>query len=168
MTRPPMAADRIYSRLATRLGTWLSAQTSRRPPVRNRPAAAAQRRQRAGGGDSLEAFRQYQLEAAWVWEHQALTRARFCAGDAAVGAKFEQIRIEVLRRPARQAVKLREEVLDMRQRMMDAHGTPAGDDRAHGVRPEAGPGRTDRRGVHRPVPGAGPRPCPPGTLRQPG
>ena len=28
----------------------------------------------------------YQASQAWVWEHQALTRARFCAGDAAVGA----------------------------------------------------------------------------------
>jgi glutamate-ammonia-ligase adenylyltransferase len=26
---------------------------------------------------SVEAFRQYQQESAWVWEHQALTRARF-------------------------------------------------------------------------------------------
>jgi glutamate-ammonia-ligase adenylyltransferase len=49
---------------------------------------------------SVEAFRQYQLESAWVWEHQALTRARFSAGDAGIGRKFEAIRIEVLRQPA--------------------------------------------------------------------
>ena len=28
-------------------------------------------------------------EQAWTWEHQALTRARFVAGDAAIGAAFE-------------------------------------------------------------------------------
>jgi len=69
---------------------------------------------------SLEAFRQYQLENAWVWEHQALTRARFAAGDREIGRKFEEIRIEVLRQP-RELAKLRDEVLAMRQRMVDAH-----------------------------------------------
>ncbi|MGP1684571.1 MAG: bifunctional [glutamate--ammonia ligase]-adenylyl-L-tyrosine phosphorylase/[glutamate--ammonia-ligase] adenylyltransferase, partial [Giesbergeria sp.] len=29
---------------------------------------------------SVEAFREYQEKDAWVWEHQALTRARYCAG----------------------------------------------------------------------------------------
>ena len=31
---------------------------------------------------TIEGFRDYQLNKAWDWEHQALTRARFCAGDA--------------------------------------------------------------------------------------
>ena len=37
---------------------------------------------------SLESFRRYQIRegdaanTAWVWEHQALSRARYCAGDA--------------------------------------------------------------------------------------
>ena len=35
---------------------------------------------------SVEAFRKYQRESAWTWEHQALTRARFCAGHAPTGA----------------------------------------------------------------------------------
>ena len=35
---------------------------------------------------STEAFRDYQLHHAWVWEHQALTRARYVCGDAAIGA----------------------------------------------------------------------------------
>ena len=68
----------------------------------------------------IEAFRDYQLNKAWVWEHQALTRARFCAGDAELGARFEAIRIEVLRQP-RDLTKLKEEVLTMRQRMLDSH-----------------------------------------------
>ena len=39
----------------------------------------------------IEAFARYQETSAWVWEHQALTRARYCAGDAQVGAQFEEI-----------------------------------------------------------------------------
>jgi glutamate-ammonia-ligase adenylyltransferase len=69
---------------------------------------------------SLDAFRQYQLENAWVWEHQALTRARFCAGDREIGRKFEEIRIEVLRQQ-RDLAKLREEVMAMRLKMFDGH-----------------------------------------------
>ena len=69
---------------------------------------------------SLSAFREYQLHKAWVWEHQALTRARHCAGDSTIGDAFEQIRHEVLRQP-RDAVNLRAEVIAMRQRMHEGH-----------------------------------------------
>jgi len=114
----PGAAE-LYTRLGQRTNTWLSAQT---------PAGQlfdTDLRLRPNGDSglmvvSLEAFRQYQLENAWVWEHQALTRARFCAGDREIGRKFEDIRVEVLRQP-RELGKLREEVLAMRQRMADAH-----------------------------------------------
>ena len=71
---------------------------------------------------SLAAFERYQSEAAWVWEHQALTRARFCAGDAAIGARFEAIREQVLRKDrAGQAAVLKNEVVQMRARMHDAN-----------------------------------------------
>jgi glutamate-ammonia-ligase adenylyltransferase len=119
-------AGENYGRLGTRLNTWLSAQTSSgqlfETDLRLRP-----------NGDSglvvssMEAFRKYQLESAWVWEHQALTRARFSAGDRAVGEAFERIRCEVLRQQ-RDLATLREEVLAMRQKMLDAHGTK-GDER---------------------------------------
>jgi glutamate-ammonia-ligase adenylyltransferase len=114
-------AGEIYSRLANRLNTWLSAQTSAgqlfETDLRLRP-----------NGDSglmvssLDAFRRYQLESAWIWEHQALTRARFSAGDPAVGAEFERIRTDVLCQP-RDLSQLRVEVLEMRKKMFDAHGT---------------------------------------------
>jgi glutamate-ammonia-ligase adenylyltransferase len=55
-----------------------------------------------------------------VWEHQALTRARFVCGDAAIGAAFEALRREVLSLP-RDAAKLREEVLAMREKMHAGH-----------------------------------------------
>ncbi|MET0857790.1 MAG: bifunctional glutamine synthetase adenylyltransferase/deadenyltransferase, partial [Telluria sp.] len=70
---------------------------------------------------SVAAFERYQDSSAWVWEHQALTRARFCAGDAAIGARFEAIREQVLRKDrAPQAAQLRDEVLKMRTRMHEA------------------------------------------------
>jgi glutamate-ammonia-ligase adenylyltransferase len=122
---PAPEAAEIYSRLGTRLNTWLSARTSAgqlfETDLRLRP-----------NGDSglvvssMEAFRKYQLESAWLWEHQALTRARFTAGDPAVGAAFEAIRREVLRQK-RDLAKLRDEVLAMRQKMVDAHGTKEGE-----------------------------------------
>jgi glutamate-ammonia-ligase adenylyltransferase len=68
----------------------------------------------------VEAFRDYQLKNAWTWEHQALTRARFCAGDPAVGQRFEAIRTEILRLP-RELAKLKEDVVAMRQKMYAAH-----------------------------------------------
>ena len=71
---------------------------------------------------SVDAFRDYELNNAWVWEHQALTRARFCAGDPAVGQRFEEIRCEILRQP-RDLAKLKEEVVAMRRKMLDAHAS---------------------------------------------
>jgi glutamate-ammonia-ligase adenylyltransferase len=60
------------------------------------------------------------MESAWVWEHQALTRARFSAGDRAIGERFEERRIAVLCKQ-RNLEELRREVLAMRHRMADAH-----------------------------------------------
>ena len=74
---------------------------------------------------SVEAFEQYQEKQAWSWEHQALTRARFCAGDRAIGAAFEAIRERILRR-RRDPAGLAREVLAMRARMHDAHPNPSG------------------------------------------
>jgi glutamate-ammonia-ligase adenylyltransferase len=85
MTTTPRKPAKTTARLGQRLNTWLSSQTSAgilfETDLRLRP-----------NGDSgllavsVDSFRDYQLKNAWVWEHQALTRARFCAGDPAVGA----------------------------------------------------------------------------------
>jgi glutamate-ammonia-ligase adenylyltransferase len=118
---PAPEAGENYARLGTRLNTWLSAQTAAgqlfETDLRLRP-----------NGDSglvvssMESFRKYQLESAWVWEHQALTRARFSAGDTAVGEAFEKIRCEVLCQQ-RDLAKLRADIVEMRQKMMDSHAT---------------------------------------------
>jgi glutamate-ammonia-ligase adenylyltransferase len=75
---------------------------------------------------SLGAFRDYQLTRAWTWEHQALTRARYCAGDAAVGARFEAVRDEILAKP-RDAAKLFEEIEAMRRKMRAEHKSKSDD-----------------------------------------
>jgi glutamate-ammonia-ligase adenylyltransferase len=73
----------------------------------------------------VEAFEDYQLHHAWTWEHQALTRARFCCGDSAVGEKFALIRDTVLQQ-TRDTTKLRAEVKEMRQKMHDGHPNRSG------------------------------------------
>jgi glutamate-ammonia-ligase adenylyltransferase len=74
---------------------------------------------------SVEAFEDYQLTHAWTWEHQALTRARFCCGDHAVGERFTAIREAVLALP-RDIARLRGEVLDMRRKMREGHPNASG------------------------------------------
>ncbi|MEN6628826.1 MAG: bifunctional [glutamate--ammonia ligase]-adenylyl-L-tyrosine phosphorylase/[glutamate--ammonia-ligase] adenylyltransferase, partial [Sulfuricella sp.] len=119
----PDAAE-IYARLAQRISTWISSMTAAgilyETDLRLRPNGAS--------GllvSTVPAFEEYQKKQAWAWEHQALTRARFSAGDADVGAAFERIRIDVLRQQ-RDAATLREEILNMRQKMLDAHPNPSG------------------------------------------
>ena len=118
------AAPETYARLAQRINTWIASATSAgvlyETDLRLRPNGAA--------GllvSQIEAFREYQSEKAWVWEHQALTRARFVAGDAGIGGSFEHIRIEVLCRP-RDLATLASEILSMRDKMRDAHPNASG------------------------------------------
>jgi len=62
------------------------------------------------------AFAEYQEKEAWTWEHQSLLHARAVAGDAALRAEFERVRVDVLRRCVRRDT-LRTEVRNMRERM---------------------------------------------------
>ncbi|MCS0582346.1 bifunctional [glutamate--ammonia ligase]-adenylyl-L-tyrosine phosphorylase/[glutamate--ammonia-ligase] adenylyltransferase [Massilia pinisoli] len=115
-----MAASN-YAKLAQRFITWMTTHT---PAGILFDIDTALRPDGASGMlvSSVAAFERYQQSSAWLWEHQALTRARFCAGDAAIGARFETIREQVLRqdRSSREA-ELRDEVVKMRQRMRNAH-----------------------------------------------
>jgi [glutamine synthetase] adenylyltransferase / [glutamine synthetase]-adenylyl-L-tyrosine phosphorylase len=115
-----MAASN-YAKLAQRFITWMTTHT---PAGILFDIDTALRPDGASGMlvSSVAAFERYQQTSAWIWEHQALTRARFCAGDAAIGARFEAIREQVLRqdRSARET-ELSIEVVKMRRRMRDAH-----------------------------------------------
>ena len=71
---------------------------------------------------SLKAFEQYQNKSAWVWEHQALVRARSIAGEVSLREKFEVLRCDILTRP-RDEKNVREEVLKMREKMKDHLGS---------------------------------------------
>ena len=112
-------APEIYARYAQRVNAWLTTVTAAgvlyETDLRLRPDGA--------GGllvSPLESFREYQAKHAWVWEHQALTRARFVAGDRKIGAAFEALRVDILKQP-RDLDTLRREVLAMRQKLLDGH-----------------------------------------------
>ncbi|MFT5721034.1 MAG: glutamate-ammonia-ligase adenylyltransferase [Motiliproteus sp.] len=71
---------------------------------------------------SLRAFRDYQLNDAWTWEHQALVRARVITGNRALQQGFERVRHEVLGQP-RDRETLRTEVRSMRLKMREHLGS---------------------------------------------
>lgn len=121
---PHEAAPENYARLAQRVNSWLSSRT----PAGILFDTDLALRPSGGAGllvSSMSAFKRYQLESAWIWEHQALTRARFCAGDAAIGAVFDALRRDLLQ-SERDPARLAAEVLAMRQKMADAHPNRSG------------------------------------------
>jgi len=69
--------------------------------------------------NSLKAFREYELEKAWTWEHQALVRARFVGGDERLHEQYQAVRQEILS-PCRETESLKKEVRDMRSKMREA------------------------------------------------
>ncbi len=112
-------ATELYTKLGRRMTSWLSTMTSSgrlyEVDLRLRPDGDA-----GLLAVSVEAFKAYQLDKAWPWEHQALTRARYAAGDAAVGKRFEEIREEILKLN-REPQLFAEEVRQMRKKMTAGH-----------------------------------------------
>ncbi|WP_036302676.1 bifunctional [glutamate--ammonia ligase]-adenylyl-L-tyrosine phosphorylase/[glutamate--ammonia-ligase] adenylyltransferase [Methylotenera sp. L2L1] len=125
-------ASEVYARFAQRINNWFNSLTSAgllyETDLQLRP----------DGNSGLlvsrvDAFRDYQLNKAWIWEHQALTRARFVAGDSKIGQAFDEIKTEVMTQ-ARDAEILKTEVLAMRERMRKAQHVHEGMfDLKHGV-----------------------------------
>jgi glutamate-ammonia-ligase adenylyltransferase len=116
---PAPEAPENYSRLARRINHHLTvlapAGTLYETDLRLRPDGVS--------GllvSPMESFREYQARHAWVWEHQALTRARYVAGDVAIGSAFEDVRVRVLRQQ-RNLAELKSAVIEMRNKMLDAH-----------------------------------------------
>jgi glutamate-ammonia-ligase adenylyltransferase len=119
----PLGAVLYYNRLAARVTGALSVPTAAGPlydvDTRLRPSGA--------GGPlvvSLDGFAQYQRDAAWTWEHMALTRARpvFGSPDARAAVNAVIARVLAGDRPPRDiaadAARMRDE--------MAAHKPPAG------------------------------------------
>jgi glutamate-ammonia-ligase adenylyltransferase len=116
---PHPEAPEVYARLAMRLQSWITTRTSAgvlfETDLALRPSGAS-----GLMVSSVEAFERYQERDAWVWEHQALTRARFSAGDRAIGESFEAIRERILRR-RRNPSELKKEIASMREKLHAAH-----------------------------------------------
>lgn len=110
-----LEAGEVYARFAQRINNWFNSLTSAGLLYET----DLQLRPDGNSGllvSSVSAFRDYQLNKAWVWEHQAITRARFVAGDTSIGEAFDKIRIEVITQ-AREKAKLKLEVQSMREKM---------------------------------------------------
>jgi hypothetical protein len=78
---------------------------------------------------SIDSFANYQTgrgsNTAWTWEHQALTRARWCAGLERLAPRFEAVRRSVLAAP-RDRAALAAEVTAMREKVRAAHPVKPG------------------------------------------
>ena len=121
-------ANEIYAQFARKLIQWLTLKTGEGDVYEIDTAL----RPNGSAGllvSSLEAFAEYQAQrgsnSAWVWEHQAMTRARFCVGDPTVGAAFEAVRRLVLCAP-RDLTQLTLDITQMREKMRTAQPVPAG------------------------------------------
>ncbi|HWA46951.1 MAG TPA: bifunctional [glutamine synthetase] adenylyltransferase/[glutamine synthetase]-adenylyl-L-tyrosine phosphorylase [Dongiaceae bacterium] len=115
----PLAPIQYYARLAQRLITALTAMTGDgklydvdmrlRPSGNSGPIASG-----------LQPFERYQLQEAWTWEHMALTRARPIAGDEKFQGEIAASLRRILTIP-RDPEKLRQDVVEMRDRMAQQH-----------------------------------------------
>ena len=113
-----------YAKLAQRFITWMTSHT---PAGILFDIDIALRPDGASGllVSSIAAFEKYQQQSAWLWEHQALTRARFCAGIPSLAIRFATLREKVLRQ-SRDAGEIKKEILAMRERMHEAHPNRSG------------------------------------------
>ena len=112
-------AGEIYAGFARKLIQWLTIKTGEGDVYEIDTAL----RPNGNAGllvSSWESFADYQRQrgsnTAWLWEHQAMTRARFCAGDERLRQPFEEVRREVLCAP-RDPQALAFEVVAMRDKM---------------------------------------------------
>jgi glutamate-ammonia-ligase adenylyltransferase len=116
--RRPLATRPYFARLTQSLVTALSAAMAEgrlyevdmrlRPSGRQGPVAT-----------SLDAFKDYQQNEAWTWEHLALTRARGIAGNDGLMSDFEAFRRSLLKMKS-QGETVLADVADMRRRIAEA------------------------------------------------
>jgi len=111
----PIDNAQFFARLGQRVVHILTAHTAAgmlyQPDMRLRPSGSS--------GilvSHIQGFKEYQMNKAWTWEHQAIIKARPISGDILMAKRFEQIRNLVITRP-RIMSKLQKEVVDMRDRM---------------------------------------------------
>ena len=119
---PHEQAGEIYAVYVRKLIHWLSVKTSEGDLYEIDTAL----RPNGNSGllvTSLDAFADYQTQrgsnTAWTWEHQAMTRARSCGGEAALREKLEAVREEVINAP-RDHSALKDEIIAMRNKLSAA------------------------------------------------
>ncbi len=117
----PLSPTQYFARLSQRLINAVAAHTNEgrlyEVDMRLRPSGNA-----GPLASSIAAFVQYHEEAAWTWEHMALTRARVIAGPPDLCQQIEAVIAEVLTR-RRDGDKLLADVAAMRARMDSEHHT---------------------------------------------
>jgi len=115
-------AGEVYAAFVRKLINWLSVKT------REGDLFEIDTALRPNGNSGLlttsfEAYEKYQLgrgsNTAWTWEHQAMTRARFVLGDAALGGRFDRVREAVITAP-RDREALKAEIVAMREKVRAA------------------------------------------------
>jgi [glutamine synthetase] adenylyltransferase / [glutamine synthetase]-adenylyl-L-tyrosine phosphorylase len=113
----PLPVSTYYTRLSQRVISAITAPTGEgklyEVDMRLRPSGES-----GPIASSLAAFAQYQRDAAWTWEHMALTRARPIAGDETLQRRIRDAIATALCRP-RDPRQLVADVADMRRRIAD-------------------------------------------------
>lgn len=114
----PLSTRPYYARLTQAFVTALTA-----PMAEGRLYEVDMRLRPSGGqgpvATAFAGFEPYQMDAAWTWEHLALTRARVVAGDEGLAADVEAVRKRVLTAKSGGAGIARD-VADMRKRIASA------------------------------------------------
>ncbi len=115
-------APEIYAAYVRRIINWLSAKTGEGDLFEIDTAL----RPNGNSGmlvTSFTAFANYQerrgSNTAWVWEHQAMTRARFVLGLEALRARFDAVRERVVT-AERDEAALKREIVAMREKVRAA------------------------------------------------
>ena len=120
-------ASEIYAAFVRKLISWMTVKTAEGDLFEIDMAL------RPNGSSGLlvisfAAYTNYQQQrgsnTAWLWEHQAMTRARFIWGHESVDTQFNAVRTEVLT-ALRDVAALKQEIIAMRKRMVDANKVPA-------------------------------------------
>ncbi len=116
-------AGEIYAAFVRKLINWLTVKTGEGDVYEIDTAL------RPNGNSGLlvstfEAYANYQNQrgdnTAWTWEHQAMTRARFCLGMSTLKSRFDEVRASVIN-AKRDPVALRQEIVAMRDKLRVAH-----------------------------------------------
>lgn len=116
-------APEVYAQLVRKLINWLSVKTSEGDLFEIDTAL----RPNGNSGlliTSFDSYANYQQQrgsnTAWTWEHQAMTRARFVLGSAAMRKRFDDVRLNVIT-AERDLPALAREIMDMRSKVSTAH-----------------------------------------------